>query len=236
MATTLIIAIDLGASLTKCFYRWIVNDALATEGYRTYCSAVQRITRSRYELRTYADNSTSLVHFEGEYWGVGENAREAVTNTNLRMPKSRHAIAKILGMVGQIVREDVALSSKAELHIKLGILLPLNEMVNAQELSSRIVPLLYGFGHNADLIRFDLVHTVHISPEGYGISKVAKRYPCGVMMLGHKDFTWIYLRTAADSISIADSRALQGWGMLKLVRQISYHFNDELWAAAALYA
>ncbi len=187
MATKLIIAIDLGASLTKCFFRWVVDGEIATDGYRTFCSAAQRITRTRYELRTYADNSTSLVNFEDEYWGVGENAREAVTNVNLRMPKSRHAIAKVLGMVGQVVREHIDLSAKTELHIELGILLPLNEMVSAQELYSRLLHLLYGFGHNADSIEFALVEKILISPEGYGISKIAKRYPCGVMMLGHRD-------------------------------------------------
>ena len=101
MTTKLIITIDLGESLTKCFYHWVVDGAVDAAGYRTFCSAVQRITRTRYELRRYADNSTSLVNFDDEYWGVGENAREAVTNTNLRMPKSRHAIAKVLGLVGQ---------------------------------------------------------------------------------------------------------------------------------------
>jgi hypothetical protein len=236
MATELIISVDIGASLIKCFYSWEVDGVLKTAGYRTLCSAAQRITSNHYALRTYADNSTSLVHFEDEYWGVGENAREAVTNTNLRMPKSRHAIAKVLGVVGQIVREYVDISSPPEMHIKLGILLPLNEMVNAKDLSERLISLLYGFGHNADNLGFKVVDNVLISPEGTGVSKIAKRYPSGVIMLGHRDITWAYTKNEEDSISLSDSRALQGWGMLKLVRQISYHFNDELSAAAAIYA
>ena len=96
----------------------------------------------------------------------------------------------------------------------MGILLPLNEMVNAEELTNRFIELLYGFGHNADLIGFTRVNRVLISPEGSGIIQMAKRYPCGVMMMGHKDFTWYYVKSKEDSISLSDSRTLQGWGML----------------------
>jgi hypothetical protein len=139
-------------------------------------------------------------------------------------------------VVGQIVREFVDVSYKSELQISLGVLLPLSEVVNFKDLSDRLTDLLYGFGHNTDWIKFTVVDKVLVSPEGTGISQMGKRFPFGVIMLGHKDSTWAYTKAEGDSISISDSRALQGWGMLKLVRQISYHFNDELAAAAAIYA
>lgn len=53
-------------------------------------------------------------------------------------------------------------------------------------------------------------------------------------MFGHKDFTWAHV--TEETISISDSRALTGWGMLRLVKAISYTFVDELWAAAAICA
>jgi hypothetical protein len=234
MKTKLLIAIDLGASLTKCFYSCQRGDSFAIVGHKTFCSAAQRTTSTRYELKQYADDNTALVSFDDEYWAVGLNAREAVTNTNLRAPKFRHAIAKVLGLVGQILRENVPGDGKPELHIELGVLLPLNEMGDALELSNRLSSLLYEFGHNGRTVKCALVKSVHVSPEGYGVSRLAKRFPSGVMMFGHKDFTWSHVTDT--SISVADSRGLTGWGMLKLVKQISYTFVDELWAAAAICA
>lgn len=234
MTTKLIIAIDLGASLTKCFYRFMMDGHSAKAQYKTFCSAVQPTTSTQYERKQYADSNTSLLLIDGEYWAAGENAREAVTNVNLRAPKCRDANAKILAVVGQVIAENVAVDSKGELQIELGVLLPLNEMGDAIELSNRLRALLYGFGHNGIQIGCTLCGGIHVSPEGYGISRMAKRFPSGVAMFGHKDFTWAH---ATDrSISIADSRGLTGWGMLRLVRKISYTFDDELWAAAAICA
>ena len=235
MAKKLIIAIDLGASLTKCFYGWLIDGLLVTLGYKTFCSAVQLISATQYEQRHHASDSTSLVEFDGEYWGVGENARQAVTNTNLQGLKFRDAIAKAVALIGQIVRESVAVQSEAELHIELAILLPLNEMGNADELKARLVRLLYeGFGHNGTRIKFKFVNRVQVSPEGDGIRLIAKRFPAAVMMFGHKDFTLGCIQN--KTISLADSRPLPGWGMLKFVRQIPHTFVDELRAAAAIYA
>lgn len=234
MATKLIFAADLGASLSKCFYQFVEDGLPSVIKYMTFCSAVRPITTGQYEQGQYADNGTSLLSIDGEHWAAGENAREAVTNVNLRAPKSRDAIAKVLAVVGQAIAQNVPVESRAELHIELGVLLPLNEMGDAGELASRLRELLYGFGHNGQRIEFKRVNGVHVSPEGYGISRMAKRFPSGVVMFGHKDFTWAHV--TKESISLADSRGLTGWGMLRLVKQVSYTFVDELWAAAAICA
>jgi hypothetical protein len=235
MTKKLIIAIDLGASLTKCFYCWLIDGLLAMAGYKTFCSAVQLISATQYEQQQYASDSTSLISFDDEYWGVGENARQAVTNTNLQGLKFRDAIAKALALVGQIVRESVDLDSRPELLIELSILLPLNEMGNEDELKVRLIRLLYeGFGHNGNRIKFKFVHRVHVAPEGDGIRQVVKRFPAVFLMFGHKDFTLGCIQE--KEISLVDSRPLPGWGMLKLIRQIPYTFVDELRAAAAIYA
>jgi hypothetical protein len=233
MKTKLILAVDLGSSLWKYFFQFLVDGVPSVAKYGVFCSALQRITSSQYERNQYADKNTSLLLIDGVYWAAGENARDAVTSVNVRSPKCRDAIAKILAVVGQVISENVP-DSKPELHIELGVLLPLNEMGDAPELSSRLREELYRFGHNGKQIEFALVDGVHISPEGYGISRMAKQYPSGVAMFGHRDFTWAHVTN--ESISIADSRTLTGWGMLKLVKQISYTFVDELWAAAAICA
>lgn len=234
MNRKLILAVDLGASLTKCFYLWVVKDKPGPAKHKTFCSAVRRITSAQYEQKQNADNNTSLLSIDGEYWAVGENAREAVTSVNLRVPKFRNAIAKVLAVVGQVIAENIDLESKAELYIELGVLLPFNEMGDASELSNRLRVMLYDFGHNGQQIKFTTVHDVRVSPEGYGVSRLAKRFPSGVAMFEHKDFTWAHITN--ETVSTSDSRALTGWGMLRLVREISYTFVDELWAAAAICA
>lgn len=234
MIYKLLLTADLGASLTKCFYRWVTDHSPLPLKHKTCCSAVRRITSAQYELKQNADCNTSVLHIEDEFWAVGENARDAVTSVNLRIPKFRNALAKVLALVGQVITEQIPVDSSPELHIELGVLLPINEMGDALELSRRLRVLLYDFGHNGHQIRFKSVQAVHISPEGYGIRGLAKRFPSGVAMFGHRDFTWAHI--ADKSISLADSRALTGWGMLRLVKEISYTFVDELWAAAAICA
>ncbi|NJM77732.1 MAG: hypothetical protein HC852_20555 [Acaryochloridaceae cyanobacterium RU_4_10] len=122
------IRLDLGASLTKSAYQWVMGSHASAPQYKTFCSAVQRITSTEYERGQYADNNTSLLSIGDEYWSAGENARDPVTNVNLRQPKCRNAIAKILAVVGQVIAENVPVDSQSELHIDLGVLLPLNEM------------------------------------------------------------------------------------------------------------
>jgi hypothetical protein len=234
MNRKLIIAIDLGASLTKCLYQFVGEGLPVGRKYLTFCSAVRPATLSQYEQGQYADNGTSLLLIGNEYWCAGENARAAVTNVNLRAPKGRDAIAKVLAVVGQVISQNVPIEFASELHIELGILLPLNELGDAGELTVRLRELLYDFGHNGKQVGVQQVSRIHIYPEGYGMSRLAQRFPSGVAMFGHKDFTWVHV--AQESISIADSRGLTGCGMLQLVRQVSYTFVDELRAAAAICA
>ena len=234
MTTKLVIAVDLGASLTKCFYKFVSDGVPSAANYKTFCSALRRITPSQYERNQYADDNTSIVFISGEYWAAGENARETVTNVNVRSPKWRDAIPKVLAIIGQVLSENLLIDSKTELHIELGVLLPLNEMGDAPELANRLREALYEFGHNGRQVSCTLVEGVQVSPEGYGFRLFAKRYPSGVAMFGHRDFTWAHV--ADKTVSIADSRTLTGWGMLRLVKEISYTFVDELWAAAAICA
>lgn len=234
MSKKLVMAVDLGASLTKCLYQFVGDDLPLNIKYMTFCSAVRPATTSQYEQGQYADSGTSLLLIGDEYWCAGENARGAVTNVNLRAPKCRDAIAKVLAVVGQAIAQNVPDQFAAGLHIELGVLLPLNEMGDAGELTTRLREALYNFGHNGKPIGVKQVSRIHISPEGYGMSQLAQRFPSGVAMFGHKDFTWIHV--ANESISLADSRGLTGWGMLQLVKQVSYTFVDELWAAAAICA
>ncbi|MGB8698016.1 MAG: hypothetical protein WCD18_01245 [Thermosynechococcaceae cyanobacterium] len=240
MKTDLIVAIDLGASLTKSFYRYQVEGQVPLEGLLTSVSAVQRITASRYELRQYVDDNTSQIAFDGDYWTVGLNARHEATLISATAPKVRHAIAKVLAVVGHILMQMAVADELDGVSIEVGVLLPLDEMRDSVELSERLAEFLHDFGFNG--LRRDgmVVRQIHVLPEGYGMSRYATRFPSGVLMFGHRDISWVHIESdrfnATSSIAIADSRAFPGWGMCRLLREMSYGFKDELRAAAAIFA
>ncbi len=227
----LIVAIDLGVSLTKVFYRLYVEDALPIDEMKTVCSAVQRTTASRYINKEYADDNTALVAFDGNYWTVGIAAKQEVSITNIRTRKSRHAIAKVLSVVGQIADKH-ALELEG-MSIELGVLLPIDEMKGQEELRLRLMELLYGFGYNGKQTGCLKVDGVRISPEGYGYAQLAQKFPAIVLMFGHRDVACLYINDG--SISLSESRPLPGWGMVKLIYTIRYAFKDEFGAAEAIF-
>jgi Actin like proteins N terminal domain len=235
MKVKLILAVDLGSSLIKVFYWLMFEDGRVLEGLLTFCSAVGRITASRYETRRSVDDNTCVVVFDDNYWMVGDAAQEEVSVTNARAPKLRDAIAKVLAVLGQVLSRCVGDGEIEELHLDLGVLLPLDEMRSDQQLSERLRDLLCrdGFGHNGKTIKCDLLKGVHVSPEGYGVSRILKRYPSTVLVFGHRDMACLHVND--ESVSIPKSLPLPGWGMIKFINTVNYAFKDELAAAEAIF-
>ena len=233
MKQKLIIAVDLGASLTKVFYRLLREGAEPIDGLKTYYSAVQRITQSRYLAKQYADDNTSLVAYEGDYWMVGSAARQEVSFTNVRAPKQKHAIAKVLAVVGHLIDEHGG-EALDGIEIELGVLLPLDEMAGDPTLGNRLGELLFEFGHNGRQIKCAVTGEVSVSPEGYGYAQLADKQTAAVLMIGHRDAS--YLHIEKGSICPSESLSLPGWGMVKLIKSANYLFKDEMRAAAAIFA
>ena len=233
MSAKLIVAIDLGASLIKVFFQILLEGSASIEGLKTVYSAVQRITPSRYQAKQYADSQTSLVAYDGGYWMVGSAARQEVGYTNVRTPKQRHAIAKILAVVGQLLHEyDELLQGEVEL--ELGVLLPLDEMASEPMLMGQLGDLLFEFGHNGHQVRCKGVRKLHVSPEGYGYARLSDSPQAGVLMIGHRDAAYIHVEHGG--VCPTECLSLPGWGMVKLIKLTNYVFKDELRAAAAIFA
>jgi hypothetical protein len=231
MAAKLILAVDLGASLTKAIYRLSVDGSVPINRVQTFCSAVARITPSRFLSKQYADDNTALVAFENTFWMVGVAAQQTVTITNARTLKSRDAIAKILAVVGQVAfQHDVPLS---DVQIELGVLLPLDEMKGYEKLEIQISNALYAFGFNGIDSGCAEVNALTIAPEGYGYAQLAQQDAAIVLMFGHRDAASLFINK--KSVSIAESRPLPGWGMIKLLNLMNYPFKDELGAAEAIF-
>ena len=229
----LIAAVDLGSSLTKVFFRLVLPGAAPIDGLKTYHSAVQLITQSRYLARQYADDNTSLVAYDSDFWMVGSAARHEVGFTNVRAPKKKHAIAKVLAAVGQIISEYGGQELDG-IEVVLGILLPLDEMAGDPTLGHRLGELLFEFGHNAQQLKCSVSGEVLVATEGYGYALLADKPSACVVMIGHRDAAYLHLEKG--SICPTESMALPGWGMVKLIKTANYLFKDELRAAAAIFA
>lgn len=229
----LIIALDLGASLTKAFYGYSIDGGTYREGAKTSCSVVRTLTRSKYEsILDLADDNSTLVGFGDSYWLVGEAARRETLSLSATQSKRKTAIAKSLAIVGQLVSELNA-QGVDEVYLTFGLLIPLDEFGDRQDLEQSLQKALWEFEFNGDTIKTVLSEKVHISPEGYGIAQTVNVGTAGVIIFGHRDITWVHVEKG--SIVEGRSKTLAGWGMHRLITEVEYTFKDELRAAAAIF-
>jgi hypothetical protein len=225
------IYVDLGASLVKIF--WVCdNDGDELRGFKTLASAVDEVTRSAYENGQFRDQTTSYVQFDDESWMVGANAINPVQSIQTLEPKTTTAIAKVLAVVGQVMREiPEGLKPTLDMHI----LLPLDEVDDAAELQGRLVELFYdGWGFDGTKVAMVRVKACSVHTEGYGLEKLLSKSPAGLLMFGHRDILWLHVE--AKEIFASLSRSFPGMGMIELLRKTSFVFKDELRASAAIFA
>lgn len=235
MKANLIIAIDVGASLTKCIYGYFIEGTtIRREGTKTAYPVARRLIRAKYESSQYlADNNTALVSFEDSYWLVGLAAKESTLTLNPNQAKYQSAIAKSLAMVGQLMAEIRGLGAE-EVYVTLGILLPLDESGDCEELQTRLQAALWEFEHNGITVKCIASERVHVSPEGYGISQLATKPLAGVLIFGHRDVSWLHIEDG--SIVPGKSMTFAGWGMHRLIKRADFTFKDELRAAHLIFA
>jgi hypothetical protein len=235
MKADLVVGVDIGASLTKGPYSYAIEGvAKAQVGFKTACSMVRKLTKAKYAslLRTVDDNS-SLVVFDDSYWLVGNAARGETLKLSATQHKYETAIAKTLALVGQLMTE-IHQQGVDEVHVMVGILLPMDEWGDRFALEERLERALWEFEFNGVTLRTALLNGIHISPEGYGITRMIKAETGGVFIFGHRDVS--FLQVDNGSITEGKSKTFAGWGMQRLIREIDYTFKDELQAAALIFA
>lgn len=233
MKARLIVALDLGASLTKGTYGYSIDGGIYREGVKTSCPVVRQLVQSKYKSTLdQADDNSSLVAFADSYWLVGEAARGPTLTLSATQSKRKTAIAKSLAFVGQLVSELNA-QGVDEVYLTFGLLLPLDEIGDRQELEQQLQAALWKFEYNGVTVKTVLSEKVHISPEGYGIAQAVDTDTAGVIIFGHRDVTWIHVEK--HSIVEGRSKTLAGWGMHRLIQEAEYTFKDELRAAAAIF-
>lgn len=234
MKAKLIVAIDLGVSLTKGTYGYSIDGVIYREGVKTSCPVVRQLTTSKYKsMHTRSDDNSSLIAFADSYWLVGEAARGLTLSFSATQSKRKTAIAKSLAFVGQLVSELNA-QGVDEVYLTFGLLLPLDEIGDRQELEYQLQSALWEFEYNGVKVKTVLSEKVQISPEGYGIATSVDTETAGVIIFGHRDVTWVHVEKR--SVIESRSKTLAGWGMHRLIQEIEYPFKDELRAAAAIFS
>jgi len=229
----LIIALDLGVSLTKGVYGYAIDGGIRREGVKTSCPVVRQLIQSKYKsILDQADDNSSFVAFADSCWLVGEAARRPTLTISATQSKRKTAIAKSLAFVGQLVSE---LNSQGvdEVYLTFGLLLPLDECGDRQELAQQLQAALWKFEYNGVTIKTVLSEKVQISPEGYGIATAVDTETAGVIIFGHRDVTWVHVEKR--SVIEGRSKTLAGWGMHRLIHEAEYTFKDELRAAGAIF-
>lgn len=230
----LIIALDLGASLTKGVYSYAIDGGIYHEGVRTSCPIVRQLISSKYKtVLDQADENSSLVAFGDSYWLVGEAARGLTLSLSVTQSKRKTAIAKSLAFVGQLVRE-LKTQGVDEVYLTFGLMLPLDEFGDRQELEQQLQEALWKFEYNGVTLKTVLSEKVHVSPEGYGITQMVDTQTAGVIIFGHRDVSWVHVENR--SVIEGRSKTLAGWGMHRLIQEAQYTFKDELRAAGVIFA
>jgi hypothetical protein len=224
------IIFDPGSSTSRAAYRILVNGCEPIDGLKTFSNAVEISDSVDYERKRKATNNNSLVCVGDEYWLVGPSAADEIAETNVRTPKRRELIPKVLAAIGQIAElHDIPLE---RVQIELGILMPFREVKECEELGLKISQALYEFGHNGKKMGCHSVKGVHICPEGYGYAQIAD--PSAFIYIGgHRDGAC--LRVEGGSISESGSSSLPGLGMVRMIRLIDHAFPDEILAAKAIF-
>lgn len=234
MRARLTVALDLGVSLTKGTYGYSIDGDVQREGVKTSCSVIRQLVQSKYKsILDQADDNSSLVAFADSYWLVGEAARGPTLTISATQSKRKTAIAKSLAFVGKLVSELNSLGVN-EVYLTFGLLLPLDEFGDRQELEQQLQTALWKFEYNGVIVKTVLSEKVQISPEGYGIAQAVDTETAGVIILGHRDVTWVHVEK--HSVIEGRSKTLAGWGMHRLIHDAEYTFKDEFRAAAAIFA
>ena len=228
--TQLRMAVDNGASLTKG-----VVEVVNANGDRrltfAQCFPTCKPITSSYmptALRLVDDN-TSLVSFGDEHWLVGAGASSQSEGASVAMPKAKTAIAKTLAFIGKEAR----LHPDQELHLSLGMLLPLDEIADSRSIEQQLSQHCWNFKLNGSPVKLVLHDQIQVSPEGYGVAINMTSSPAGVIVFGHRDVSFLYVE--GGSILPGKSKTLSGFGMIKVLGYVPQTFKDEYAAARKIF-
>lgn len=248
MAVT--VAFDAGTSGSKVIARYQAEEYPFdwVEKYFLVDPSVRPLTEQTYkDLLDYATDGTglssNLVSYidpksgQSIYWEVGETASRPGLLA-VRSRKFEKLLAKILSFLGYLVHVEMRANEPVEL--KLGVLLPFDEIEDRRLIAQWLWQILGGDEHG-NILGFEFngvaianIRLVQIDckPEGYGIYKAYPGDRVAVLLVGHSDSSWLYFNNGMLNTKM--SRTLPETGMHDFIRTLNYLITDELRTAKLL--
>lgn len=242
----IIVAFDGGTSCSKVVASYpSPKDAFANDEFFSINSGIRQLTKKTYEslsrncLGKSIGLNKSLVSFidpKGKlvYWEIGENTSRLGLLNNIKERKFEGLIVKLLAFIGYLVNKSK--SYDETLALKLGILLPLDEIEDRQLLANWLREIINHKGFSVNGTKIDRVslEKIDIKPEGFGLYKNSGSVlqNTGVLMMGHGDCSWLYF---GDGYFYEEcSRTLPSTGMHELLSNLKFPIQEELVAARAI--
>lgn len=218
------------------------------ENYFLVDPSVRPLTQETYkDLLDYAADGiglgSNLISYidpsrgERVYWEVGETAiRPGLLGVRDR--KFEKLLAKLLGFLGYLVQVEI--QTDDVLQLKLGVLLPFDEIEDRRLLAQWLRQILGGveddrppgFEFNGSAIANIRLESIDCKPEGYGIYKASPGDRVAVLIVGHSDSSWLYFNNGMLSARL--SRTLPETGMHDFIQSLNFPITYELRAAQLL--
>ncbi|MEN9566287.1 MAG: hypothetical protein RLZZ69_1483 [Cyanobacteriota bacterium] len=161
-----------------------------------------------------------------QYYLVGDSAVQAKVKSSVRQLKSESMIPKVLGVIGQIAREE---SFPCQFQLKLTLLLPMSEMTDQEFLESELTRALGDFNYSGKSYQV-AVSSMRFRPEGSGIYTYLSRYispdlikhqTCVYLMFGYRNTSLLLIENGRFNHSNSHSTDLGFYNYLDLVAKYS---------------
>lgn len=221
------VVIDLGTSLTKIIYYYLGQFFFFAQS-----SSVLELDHRKYQQHSsHPKTKTHAIWTEGAGYLVGRGASQPYEEVDLSQTKATSAIAKVLAAIGEI-KDRINTDKEIKLENVI-LLLPLKERKEYETLKTSIVKALYGFGFNGKTTKF-WVGRFNIQYEGYGITTISTEERAAFAVFGQKDLT-IGAMNQGD-LTPNMSQTLVGWGMSKVLEEVQYTFESDVYGAKCVYS
>lgn len=231
--------VDIGTSGTKSCFFGESPEYPFTPVEKIYLTSpyVRELTQSTYQdaldcpgeggldacLVSYVDPESGMRLF----WELGQTAaRPGFLPVESR--KFESCVAKVLGLLGHLVRQELKTSDS--INLNLGILIPFSEFEDRKRLGPLLRQVISDFELNGVAIRNIQFAGLDFKPEGYGLFRAYESER--VLLVGHRDSTWLCFNSGKLSSTL--SRTLPETGMHDFIRSIRFPIVNELQAAKAL--
>ena len=221
---------DLGSSVAKCVYSVEREGGDDVRGCLMHPSRILPLHSELHDESLDEENTVSAVVrlSNGSCWIVGERAGNA--QTNARVDKSMTAAAKVVAVVGQMLKK-IQVGEGETIELEIAVLLPVGEQAGFVGLAKTIFEELYGAEFNGRPLDVVMSNPVRIYAEGAGLASLV--VDDSVMLgFGHKDVSII----PVQGQSLAEgSTCLVGWGMGKILKASPVPIMDDVRGAHAFF-